>query len=60
MGQAIGRIEILSDPLGLAQHVAEWMTQAALAAQGSFRVSLSGGWIDAEDTLRTSRVRRDH
>ena len=42
MGQAIGRIEILPDPLGLAQHVAE-MTQAALAAQGSFRVSLSGG-----------------
>jgi hypothetical protein len=29
MGQAIGRIEILLDPLGLAHHVAEWMTQAA-------------------------------
>ena len=43
MGQAIGRIEILPDPLALAHHVAEWMTQAALAAQGSFRVSLSGG-----------------
>ena len=43
MGQTIGRIEILPDPLGLAHHVAEWMTQAALAAQGSFRVSLSGG-----------------
>jgi 6-phosphogluconolactonase len=43
MGQAIGRIEILPDPLALAPHVAEWMTQAALAAQGSFRVSLSGG-----------------
>jgi 6-phosphogluconolactonase len=43
MGQAIGRIEILPDPLVLARRVAEWMTQAALAAQGSFRVSLSGG-----------------
>src|SRR5215472_2091348 len=43
MGQTIGRIEILPDPLALAHHVAEWMTQAALAAQGSFRVSLSGG-----------------
>jgi 6-phosphogluconolactonase len=43
MGQAIGRIEILPDPLALAHHVAEWMTQAALAAQGAFRVSLSGG-----------------
>ena len=30
MGQAIGRIEILPDPLALAHHVAEWMTQAAL------------------------------
>ena len=43
MSQAIGRIEILPDPLALAHHVAEWMTQAALAADGSFRVSLSGG-----------------
>ena len=43
MGRAIGRIEILPDPLALAHHVAEWMTQAALAAQGPFRVSLSGG-----------------
>ena len=43
MSQAIGRIEILADPLALAHHVAEWMTQAALAADGSFRVSLSGG-----------------
>ena len=40
MGQAIGRIEILPDLLALAHHVAEWMTQAALAAQGTFRVSL--------------------
>ena len=43
MSQAIGRIEILPDPLALAHHVAEWMTQAALTADGPFRVSLSGG-----------------
>ena len=43
MSEAIGRIEILPDPLALAHHVAEWMTQAALAADGPFRVSLSGG-----------------
>ena len=43
MSGTIGRIEVLSDPLALAHRVAEWMTQAALAAQGSFRVSLSGG-----------------
>jgi 6-phosphogluconolactonase len=43
VSQAIGRIEILPDPLALAHHVAEWMTQAALAADGPFRVSLSGG-----------------
>lgn len=39
----IGRIEILPDPTALAQHVAEWMTDAALAANGPCRVSLSGG-----------------
>jgi 6-phosphogluconolactonase len=39
----IGRIEILPDPLALARHAAEWMTAAALAAKGPFRVSLSGG-----------------
>src|SRR5216684_1535306 len=43
MGKAIGRIETLPDPLALACHVAEWMTAAALAARGPFRVSLSGG-----------------
>lgn len=43
MGQAIGRVEILPDPPALAHHVANWMTAAALAATGSFRVSLSGG-----------------
>jgi 6-phosphogluconolactonase len=39
----IGRIDILPDPQTLARHVAEWMTQAALAANRPFRVSLSGG-----------------
>ena len=43
MGQMKGRVEILPDPLALARHVAEWMTAAALAARGPFRVSLSGG-----------------
>jgi 6-phosphogluconolactonase len=43
MGGTIGRIEVLPDPLALAHHVAAWMTQAALASQGPFRVSLSGG-----------------
>ena len=38
-----GRVEILPHPAALAQHVAEWMTQAALTAAGDFRVSLSGG-----------------
>jgi len=39
----IGRVEILPDSQTLARHVAEWMTQAALAASRPFRVSLSGG-----------------
>ncbi len=43
MSGAIGRVEVLSDPLALAHHVAQWMTQMALAARGPFRVSLSGG-----------------
>ena len=43
MAQSTGRIEILPDPSALARHVAEWMTATALAAQGPFRVSLSGG-----------------
>lgn len=38
-----GHIEISSDPAALARHVAEWITSAAVAAKGSFRVSLSGG-----------------
>ena len=43
MGTGSGRFEILSDQMALARHVAEWMTLAALAAKGPFRVSLSGG-----------------
>jgi len=43
MSQMNGRIETLADPAALARHVAEWMTSAALAATGAFRVSLSGG-----------------
>ena len=43
MSQDVGHIEVLPDPLALANHVAEWMTEAAIAAQGSFHVSLSGG-----------------
>jgi 6-phosphogluconolactonase len=43
MSRVIGRIEILPDPLALARHVAEWMTRAAQAAPGLFRISLSGG-----------------
>jgi 6-phosphogluconolactonase len=43
MSQDVGHIEVLPDPLALAYHAAEWMTEAAIAAQGSFRVSLSGG-----------------
>src|SRR5260370_26947534 len=38
-----GRIETLPDPAALARRVADWMTAAALAATGDFRVSLSGG-----------------
>lgn len=43
MSEAGGRIETLADPAALARRVAEWMTSAALAATGAFRVSLSGG-----------------
>jgi 6-phosphogluconolactonase len=39
----IGRVEIFPDPTALAGHAAEWMTGAALAADGPCRVSLSGG-----------------
>jgi len=43
MSQALGRLEILPSPLALARYAAEWLTTAALAADGPFRVSLSGG-----------------
>jgi 6-phosphogluconolactonase len=43
MAEMSGHIEILPDPAALARHVAEWMTSAALATKGNFRVSLSGG-----------------
>jgi 6-phosphogluconolactonase len=43
MNKAGGHIEIFPDPLALARHAAQWMTDAALAANGPFRVSLSGG-----------------
>jgi 6-phosphogluconolactonase len=43
MSQMTGHIEILPDARALARHVAEWLTGAALAARGPFRVSLSGG-----------------
>jgi 6-phosphogluconolactonase len=39
----IGRIEILADPEALARRVAAWMTEAAQASAGAFRVCLSGG-----------------
>ena len=54
MGRAIGRIEIFPDPPALAHYVAEWMTLAAQAAPGLFRVSL---WrLDAEDAVWTARL----
>jgi 6-phosphogluconolactonase len=43
MAESCGRMEIFPDPAALARHVAEWMTSAALAANGTLRVSLSGG-----------------
>jgi len=43
MGEISGCFQILPDPVALARRVAEWMTSAALAAKGTFRVSLSGG-----------------
>jgi 6-phosphogluconolactonase len=43
MSQDIGSICVLPDPPALARHVAEWLTEAASAASGPFRISLSGG-----------------
>jgi 6-phosphogluconolactonase len=43
MNRAIGQLYTLPDPPALARHVAEWLTAAASAANGPFRISLSGG-----------------
>lgn len=43
MNGALGRVCIFLDPPALARHAAEWLTGAASAANGRFRVSLSGG-----------------
>jgi 6-phosphogluconolactonase len=43
MEAAITHIEVVADPLALAERVAEWMTGAAAAKEGRFRVALSGG-----------------
>jgi 6-phosphogluconolactonase len=43
MSWSRGRLEIFPDSASLALHAAEWMTQAALAAPGGFRISLAGG-----------------
>lgn len=43
MTEAGGHMEIFPDPRALARYVAQWMTEAAVAAKGPFRVSLSGG-----------------
>ena len=43
MGKMTGRIEVFPDAIGLARHVAEWITAKALATAGPFRMSLSGG-----------------
>jgi len=43
MSQMMGRIEILENPPALARHVAGWMTEAAAAVAGDFRICLSGG-----------------
>jgi 6-phosphogluconolactonase len=43
MKEAGGKLEVFPDPMALARRVAQWMTAAAVAAKGPFRVSLSGG-----------------
>ncbi|HUA77025.1 MAG TPA: 6-phosphogluconolactonase [Acetobacteraceae bacterium] len=43
MSEDMGTIETLADPAALARHVAAWMTAAASAAGGGFRICLSGG-----------------
>jgi len=39
----LGKLIVSQNPLDLAHQVAEWMTDAALAANGPFKISLSGG-----------------
>jgi len=43
VSEDMGTIETLADPAALARHVAAWMTAAASAAGGDFRICLSGG-----------------
>lgn len=43
MDATITHIEVVADPPALAARVAEWMTATATAAEGRFRVALSGG-----------------
>jgi 6-phosphogluconolactonase len=43
MSATAGRVYVLPDPPALARHVAEWLTAVASAANGRFRISLSGG-----------------
>jgi ribulose-phosphate 3-epimerase len=59
MDESSGRLEMHADPAALARHVAEWMTSAALAATGPFRVSLSGGSTPkAEADIAKARAAR--
>jgi 6-phosphogluconolactonase len=43
MSRPAGRVDVSADPSALARRVAEWLTDAAAAASGRFRISLSGG-----------------
>ncbi|HEV2551312.1 MAG TPA: 6-phosphogluconolactonase [Stellaceae bacterium] len=43
MDAMVTHIEVVADPPKLAARVAEWMTATATAAEGRFRVALSGG-----------------
>lgn len=43
MDKPVGNLEVMPDASSLALHVAEWITAAALAANGPFRISLAGG-----------------
>jgi 6-phosphogluconolactonase len=43
MDRAVSHVCVLPSPIALAWHVAEWLTAAASAANGPFRISLSGG-----------------